>query len=140
MPGTPPADLVRILRDPFTEPFWAAAAEHRLVLPRCGACGTHRFPPSPFCFVCRSEATEWEDHPGTGTIFTYTVVRHPVIPDLAEHLPLIAAVVELDGLPGIRLVGNVLDVEPEAVAVGRAVTVDWWDVRDGDTVPVWRLG
>ena len=58
---------------------------------------------------------------------------------MADALPLIAAVVELDGLEEIRLVGDVVDAEPEDVEVGAAVAVDWYDVRDGDTVPVFRV-
>jgi uncharacterized OB-fold protein len=139
MRGVPPPELVRITRDDWTAPFWAATAEHRLVIPRCGDCGTHRLPPGPFCFVCRSQAVEWDDHDGSGTIYTFTVVRHPVIPDMADHLPVIGAVVALDGLDGIRLVGDVVDAEPEQVTVGAPVTIDWYDVRDGDTVPVFRL-
>jgi uncharacterized protein len=133
----PPPELIRITRDPWTERFWAATAEHRLEIPRCGFCGTHRLPPSPFCHVCRSQDLEWEEHDGRGTIFTFTVVRHPVIPDMADHLPVIAAVIALDGLD-VRLVGNIVDAEPEEVEVGDAVTVEWYDVRDGDTVPVFR--
>ena len=41
----PPADLIHLTPDVWTEPFWAAAAEHRLVVPRCTRCGTFRFPP-----------------------------------------------------------------------------------------------
>ena len=42
----PPAELVSLSPDVFTEPFWVAAAEHRLVVPRCTTCGTFRLPPS----------------------------------------------------------------------------------------------
>ena len=138
MDGTPPPDLIRITRDQWSDRFWAATAEHRLEIPRCGSCGTHRMPPSPFCHVCRSQDLEWEEHDGRGTVFTFTVIRHPVIPDMAEHLPVVAAVIALDGLD-VRLVGNIVGAEPDDVEVGAAVTIDWYDVREGDTVPVFRL-
>ena len=86
-------DLIRgtfpsIMKDPYadeaTQPFWDAAAEGRLVAPRCATCGTFVLPPQPFCFTCQSQAFEWVDLPGTGTIYTYTVVRHPLAPQLAE--------------------------------------------------------
>ena len=139
MKGLTPGSVIHLTPNVWTEPFWAAAAEHRLVVPRCTGCGAHRLPPSPFCWRCRAQAIAWDDHDGHGTIYSFTVVRHAVIRDVQEALPLIAAVVELDGIEGGRLVGNVVDVEPEAVCIGRRVTTGWYDVRDGETVPIFRL-
>ena len=65
---------------------------------RCRAapsCGTYRFPPSPFCFVCRAQEVEWVEHDGRGTLYSFTVVRHAVIPDVADALPVVVGVVEL---------------------------------------------
>jgi uncharacterized OB-fold protein len=137
--GVVPPELIRLSPNAWTEPFWQAAAAHRLVLPRCRDCGTFRFPPSPFCWRCRAQALEWVDHDGTGEIYSFTVIRHAVIPQLVEAVPLVAAVVELTGTGGCRLVGNVVDCEPESVEVGRPVRVGWYDVREGTTVPVFRL-
>lgn len=139
MKGVVPAELIRLSPDAWTAPFWEAAAAHRLVLPRCTACATFRFPPSPFCWRCRSQEVAWVDHDGNGSVFAFTVIRHAVVPELAEALPLVAAVVELAGTGGCRLVGNVVDCEPGEVAIGRAVRVDWYDVREGTTVPVFRF-
>lgn len=137
MRGVPPADLIWLAPNTWTEPFWRATAEHRIALPRCTTCGTVRFPPSPFCHVCRAQEVEWIDHDGAGHVYSFTVIRHAVIPQVADSLPLIAAVVELDGTE-CRLVGNVVDAAPESVRVGLAVVVDWYDVRDGTTIPVFR--
>jgi len=139
MKGVPPADIVAISTSPSTEPFWEAAAQHRLVVPRCTTCGTFRFPPSPFCFACRAQDVEWVEHEGAGTIYSFTVIRHAVIPPVAEALPFIAAVVELPGTNGCRLVGDIVGCEPEDVRIGLPVTLDWYDVRPGESVPVFRL-
>ena len=95
MRGVPPVDIIGLSTSPSTEPFWQAAAEHRLVVPRCTRCGTFRLPPSPFCFHCRAQEVEWIDHDGAGEIYSFTVIRHAVIPQVAEALPFVAAVVEL---------------------------------------------
>lgn len=137
--GLTPESVIHLTPNVWTEPFWAAAAEHRLVIPRCTSCGAHRLPPTPFCWRCRSQGIEWDDHDGNGTIYSFTVVRHAVIPDVKDALPLIAAVVALDGIEGGRLVGNLVDVAPEAVQIGQRVVTDWYDVRDGETVPIFRL-
>ena len=91
------SDLIRgtfpsMLRDPFadawTQPFWDAAADGRLVAPKCTTCGTFVLPPQPFCFTCQNQAFEWVDLPGTGTIYTYTVVRHPLAPSWLTSSPM----------------------------------------------------
>jgi uncharacterized protein len=139
MRGVPPVDIIGLSMSPSTEPFWQAAAEHRLVVPRCTSCGTFRLPPAPFCFHCRAQEVEWIDHDGAGEIYSFTVIRHAVIPQVAEALPFVAAVVELPGTGGCRLVGNVVDCDPADVRVGLPVTLDWYDVRAGESVPVFRL-
>jgi uncharacterized OB-fold protein len=139
MKGLTPESVIHLTPNVWTQPFWEAAAEHRLVIPRCTSCGAHRLPPSPFCWSCRGQDMEWDEHDGRGTIYSFTVVRHAVIPDVRDALPLVAAVVELDGIEGGRLVGNVVDCEPSDVRIGNRVTSDWYDVRPGDTVPVFRL-
>ena len=139
MRGVPPVDIIGLSMSPSTEPFWRAAAEHRLVVPRCTTCGTFRFPPTPFCFHCRAQEVEWIDHDGAGEIYSFTVIRHAVIPQVAEALPFVAAVVELPGTGGCRVVGNVVDCEPAAVRIGHAVTLAWYDVRPGESVPVFHL-
>ena len=139
MRGVPPVDIIGLSTSPATEPFWQAAGEHRLVVPRCTSCGTFRFPPSPFCFHCRAQEVEWIDHDGAGEIYSFTVIRHAVIREVADALPFVAAVVELPGTGGCRVVGNVVDRDPAEVRIGLPVTLDWYDVRPGESVPVFRL-
>jgi uncharacterized protein len=126
--GVLPAELINLTPSPSTAPFWEATAEHRLVVPRCTACGTYRLPPAPFCPACRTQDVEWIEQPGDGTIYAFTIIRHAVIPPVADALPLIAVIVELPGTGGCRLVGNVVDAEPDAVAIGLPVRVAWYDV------------
>ena len=139
MRGVLPPEVIHLTPSVFTQPFWDAAAQHRLVVPRCTSCAAFRLPPSPFCWRCRAQDVEWIEHDGAGEIYSFTIVRHAVIPDVRDALPVVAAVVELPGTNACRLVGNVVDCEPEAVRVGLPVTLDWYDVREGTSVPVFRL-
>ena len=134
----PSADLIHLTPDVWTEPFWAAAAEHRLVVPRCTRCGTFRFPPSAFCWRCQAQAVEWVERPGRGTVYSYTIVWHPVLPDLADSVPFAPAVVELPDTDHVRVVGALTDATTAAARVGLDVKLVWRDVRDGETVPTWR--
>src|SRR5437762_11405272 len=73
MQGLTPARVIHLTPNVWTAPFWAATAEHRLVLPRCTACSAFRFPPTPFCWRCRAQDVDWIEHHGHGTIYSFTV-------------------------------------------------------------------
>jgi hypothetical protein len=95
-------------------------------------------PPSPFCHVCRSQEVVWAELPGGGVIYTFTVVRHAVIPEARGAVPYVVAVVDLDGAPGARLIGNVVDVDPVVVTIDMQVQVVWDDVAEDVTIPRFR--
>ncbi len=134
----PPRAFFTLSTDAWTKPFWDAAAEHRLVAPRCVDCGHFRLPPTPFCPQCRSQKIDWVTLSGRGTVYSYTVVARAVLPDMEANLPYVPAIVELEGAGGARLISNVVDVPVEAVRVGSAVRVVW-DDEGGPTVPRFTL-
>jgi uncharacterized OB-fold protein len=134
-----PADFAELAPDSWTEPFWLATREHKLVIPRCTNCQTFRFPPSPFCFNCQHQPVELVEVAGTGTVYTYTIARHPVVPMLADNVPYVVAVVELDDAPGVRMIANVVECDPEDVEIGKPVRVVWDDVDEYVTIPRFTL-
>jgi uncharacterized OB-fold protein len=71
------------------------------------------------------------DVAGTGTVYTYTVVRHAVVPILAEAVPYVVAAVDLDEA-GVRMVANLVGCDPEAVHIGSRVAVHWDDIDLAD--------
>jgi len=129
-----------ILKDTFadasTQPFWDAAKEERLVVPKCTNCGTFRLPPSPFCFNCQQRGVEWVELPGTGTVASFTVVRHPLHPDFLECCPYVSGIVELDGTQGAgaRMLVNIVDVDVDALRIDDRVKIAWERVNDEMTV------
>ncbi len=132
MPDLKQGTFPSMMNDPFadevTQPFWDAAAKGQLIAPQCGTCGTFVLPPQPFCFTCQSQAFAWVDLPGTGTIYTFTVVRHPLAPHLADVVPYVSGVIELDGTQGAgaRLLLNITDADPDTVKIGDKVEI-WFD-------------
>ncbi|URM93917.1 OB-fold domain-containing protein [Actinomadura madurae] len=137
--GALPADFADIHPDGWTEPFWLATREHRLTIPKCADCDTFRFPPGPFCHVCRHQEVEQVEISGAGTVYTYTVVRHAVVPALAGSVPYVIAVLEFDDAPGIRMIANIVESDVDAVRVGSRVQLAWDDIDDEVTVPRFRL-
>ncbi|WP_372505723.1 Zn-ribbon domain-containing OB-fold protein [Actinomadura madurae] len=77
--------------------------------------------------------------PAPGTVYTYTVVRHAVVPALAGSVPYVIAVLEFDDAPGIRMIANIVESDVDAVRVGSRVQLAWDDIDDEVTVPRFRL-
>jgi len=112
--------------------FWDAARAGRLVAQRCSASGELRHPPRPMCPHCGS--LEWEEAElsGRGTVYSYSLLHHPQNPQF--DYPVIAALVDLE--EGIRLVSNLVDIDPADVAIGLAVEVRFEPTVDGGALPV----
>jgi uncharacterized OB-fold protein len=136
-PGVFPATMTDPYADETTAPFWEAALEGRLVAPRCTNCGTFVLPIQPRCFACRHQTFEHVELPGTGTIYSFTVVRHPLIPQVADVVPYVSGVVELDGTQGAgaRMIANIVDVDPETVQIGDRVRIVFDRVSETMAVP-----
>jgi len=117
-------------------PFWEAAARHELVLQTCASCGTIRHPPRPMCPACNSMEYTFEQASGRGRIWSWVIAHAPVLPSFAQKVPYNVVVVELD--EGVRMVGNLFDVDNDAIEEGMPVTVDFDDVEEGVSLPVWR--
>lgn len=114
--------------------FWSAADAGRLVIQRCASCGRYHHPPRPMCPRCHSVEHTWVDAAGTGTVYSWSALHHPQHP--AFDYPVLAALVELD--EGVRLVTNLIDIEPSAVAIGMPVEVAFAPTAGGKQVPVFR--
>ena len=123
---------------PDDEQWWKACQEERLTVQRCTECGTLRHPPMPICAACRSWSFDWMPVSGRGKIFSFTVAYRASHPAVVDSLPYNIVVVELDDAPGIRFVSNVVNCEPEKIAIGMPVEVVWEKASDEITLPRFR--
>lgn len=121
---------------PDNEPFWQACREHRLVLPFCTECGGPHLPPGPVCPHCFADTLEWRETSGRGTVSTWVVVHKAWFPAFAVDVPYNVVQVELE--EGPRLTARMIGVEPDAIAVGQKVVVDFEDVDAELTLPCFR--
>ena len=112
-----------------TEPFWAGAAEGRLMLQRCCETGTVFYYPratSPFT----GGPTEWLEASGKGEIYSCSVSTR-TLPGYClayvrlEEGPLLLTKVEADDL--------------QSIAIGQRVAVAFRPDASGRAVPVFRL-
>jgi uncharacterized OB-fold protein len=119
------------IADPTTEAFWQACGERRLLIQRCDACGRHQFYPRPFCLSCEATTLDWVEANGTGTVYSVTTVRIPVIEDLTP--PYLLALVDLD--EGPRLLTN---IEGDGASIGDRVRIAWRSRRGLPPLPIFK--
>lgn len=110
-------------------PFWDATRQEQLVLPWCTACERPHWYPREVCPLCLGPTVEWRPASGQGVVYACSVMPKPALPMLADRVPYVVALVDLD--EGVRMLTNVIDPEPDAVAVGQRVEAAWEPLSDG---------
>lgn len=118
---------------PESVPFWEAAKNHRLELPRCNACGKFWFPPSRSCPHCLAADFAWTPVSGRGTVFSFVVYHRVYHPAYEGEVPYVVALIALE--EGPRMLSNIVGVAPDKVRVDMPVKVVFDDVADGVSVP-----
>jgi uncharacterized OB-fold protein len=112
-----------------TQAFWDAAQNGRFLIRRCTACGKAHWYPRAICPFCASDATEWADAAGKGTIYSYSVMRR--VPE-----PYAVAYVTLE--EGPTMLTNIVDCDLDRLAIGQAVTVVFKPTEGGPPVPMFK--
>ncbi len=108
-----------------------------LVGGRCRGCGAVYFPAPEVCARCQGLDLERVDLSGRGVVYTYTVVRQST-PEFQTPYVL----VYVDFPEGVRVLGQLVGCDPEAVRVGMPVEVVFQEVgKDPQGRPVvgWRF-
>jgi uncharacterized OB-fold protein len=108
-------------------PFWDAIERGELCLPQCSSCRRWHWYPDSVGPCCPGATYDWQPVAGTGTIHTFTRIRRSFLPG-ASTAPFTVALVELDGVDGVRLVANLDDAE--SWTIGDRVRVDFRSTGD----------
>ncbi|TYL45885.1 DNA-binding protein [Nocardioides sp. BGMRC 2183] len=98
-------------------------AERRFLARRCPGCHQVYFPAPDHCARCLQVLDAPFEISGTGTISTFCIVNLPFPGQLVDP-PYVVAYINLDGT-GNKLQHRVLEVAPDAVAVGMQVEPVW---------------
>ena len=114
--------------------FWEGTARGELRIQRCRGCGALRHPPGPMCPACGADKPEYLLAAGTGEVYSYVVHHHPPVP--GHQVPFVIALVRLT--EGVRMVGELLGVDPDQVRVGMPVRAEFVKVDAGLALPAWR--
>jgi len=110
-----------------TKAFWDAAAEGKLMVGKCTACGKLHYYPRVFCPFCFSDNTTWQQASGDGVIYTYSVMRR------GAPVPYAIAYVTL--AEGPTMMTNIVDCDLNGIKVGQKVKVVFKPTEGGAPVP-----
>jgi uncharacterized OB-fold protein len=125
--------------DADSRPFWEGCARGELLAQQCEYCRAWRWPPMAFCPSCHRPGGIWTTLPGTGRIGSFVVVERSLDPSLADELPLVVAMVQVDGTEGaVVLRSNLIDCDAGAVAVGLRVTATFRNIAGSLALPLFR--
>jgi len=113
-------------------PFWEGARAHKLLLPRCNACGRFWFPPSARCVHCLSSDFAWVESTGQGRIYSFVVFHRVYHPAFEQDVPYTVAIVGLT--EGPRLLANIVGTPPDDVRCDMLVRVVF-ENRGDQTIP-----
>ena len=78
---------------------------------------------------------EYQVASGKGTVFSFVVHHAPKVP--GRTLPFVIALVELE--EGVRMLGELRNVDPAKVEIGMPVRATYIDFPEGDSGPAWTL-
>lgn len=78
----------------------------------------------------------WVQSAGQGKVLTFTVCRLPVAEAYAPEVPYVVALIRLD--EGPTMMSNIVDCDPESVAVGMPVEVVFEQWSEEITIPQFR--
>ena len=117
-----------------TKFFWDGLNAHELRIQK-RADGSLQHPPVPALWQDKQAPIDYVVASGNGTVFSFVVHHAPKVP--GRTLPFVIALVELE--EGVRMLGELRNVDPAAVVVGMPVRATYIDFPEGKSGPAWTL-
>jgi uncharacterized OB-fold protein len=112
-----------------TEAFFDAARRGRFMIPVCAACGKAHWYPRAICPFCSSDKVEWRESAGSGTIYTFSVMRRVKEPYVIAHVTL---------AEGPTMLTNIVDCDFDTVRIGQKVAVVFRETENGPPVAMFK--
>ncbi len=119
----------------YDEPMWTGFAQRRVLIQRCTACGTYRYPPGPSCANCLAPSHEWVEIAGNAKIVSWAIFHRQYLP--AYPVPYNVIAVKL--AEGPTMVSNLDGPAPQGSWIGHDVALTWHETADLGPLPRFRL-
>ena len=114
--------------------FWEGVAAHELRIQRRPD-GSLQHPPVPAVWQDKEQPIDYLVAAGKGSVYSFVVHHAPKVP--GRTLPFVIALVELE--EGVRMLGELRNVDHADVTIGMPVHVTYIDFPAGDAGPEWTL-
>ncbi len=135
VPGDLEAEaMMRPATSKDTKFFWDGVSAHELRIQRRPD-GSLQHPPVPALWQDKAAPVDYVLASGVGTVFSFVVHHAPRVP--GRTLPFVIALVELE--EGVRMLGELRNVDPSSVEIGMSVRATYIDFPDGSSGPAWTL-
>lgn len=123
-------DVKRAIRPyRFSQPFWEATRQKKLVIQYCRRTGKFQHHPRPTSiFTGRRSDIEWREVSGKGEVFSWTIARRGPLP-FHGHEPYLVVSVTLD--VGVNFIANMVHCTAEEIRIGMKVVPYWMPLGDG---------
>jgi uncharacterized OB-fold protein/acyl dehydratase len=126
--------MMRPAESKDTKFFWDGVKAHELRIQRRPD-GSLQHPPVPAIWQDKEKPTDYLVASGNGSVFSFVVHHAPKVP--GRTLPFVIALVEL--AEGVRMLGELRNVDPAAVQIGMPVQATYIDFPANDIGPAWTL-
>jgi len=114
--------------------FWKGTEHGMLVVHACRGCGHRQLDSPRRCQACQSGDLYLETVSGDGVIYSFTIVRRAPAKSLEDRVPYVLALITLSS--GVRMVSNVVNCDPDSVAIGMPVKVVFERISEEINLPV----
>ncbi len=108
--------------------YWREMPQrYRYEAAKCDGCGKVFFPPRLVCNQCRGRKFSKAILAQTGTVETFTVI-HVAPAGFGDETPYAVGLVKLDD--GVKIMAQIVDVEPDGPAIGERVRLEFRRVQE----------
>jgi len=108
--------------------FWQGGERGQLLICHCDACARYVHPPGPICPYCASFNVAAIPVSGKGVVVSFTLNYQAWTDEL--ELPYVVAIIELAEQQGLRLLSNVIGMDPLLVYIDMPVKVSFLNIDD----------
>ena len=110
-----------------TQPFWDGARQGKLMLQYDPVARRYQFWPRACSVRTGKRNLRWREVSGTGTVYSFTVTHVPTA-GFEGRVPYAVGLIDLD--EGVRIIANLVNVQPDDVRIGLRVRVAWEKLSD----------
>jgi uncharacterized protein len=121
------AEALAKIANPETKTWWEAAAQGRLLVPKCMACGRAHWYPRAVCPHCGSSAIEMHEAKGTGEVYSYSIMRRAKAPYAIAYVRL---------AEGTTMMTNIVDCDFDHIRIGMPVRLVFKESAEGYPLPM----